>query len=141
MNRRGFSLTEILVTLVIIGATVTPVFMMLRQGNQTMIHARDLGQSVSLAGSLLAALRSQPLNGLKPVENEEIDAPPAASRLQQLSIARAPAGFRRILTLKELSDREGNTLVAATIQVFWQGRGTTTQLEYRQDALLSGDSR
>lgn len=139
MKRHGFSLTEILVTLVIIGATVTPVFMMLRQGSQTMIHSRDLGQAVSLAGSLLAALRAQPLSNLIPVRELEIDRD--GSLREDLSLPRAPNGFQRTLTLQEQVDSEGNRLLAATVRVTWQGRGTTTALEYRQDALLAGGNR
>lgn len=136
-SRAGFSLTEILTAVVILGLVVAPVFLAYTTSRKTMARSQDVSRAVSTAVSTLAVLAELPPDRLRELEMAEDGTRPAPFDPASLGLPPLPDEFRRELGLVPLPGA-GRRLFHATVRVRWQDRVGASFLEYRLDTVLKG---
>lgn len=136
-TRRGLTLLEILIALVLLGAIVAPAWSVLSDSRRSMMTARDLSVAVSLAGSGMAAL--QQLEPRKLPEGKDLSDESLVTLLgnEGIALATAGEGFSRRTTLERLPvPGTRRAFLRAGILVTWQEKVSRKTFSYNLQALL-----
>ena len=134
-HRRGISLLEILLSLLIFGVCLIPIFSVIGKTTSQARSTRDGILAMQLAGELVDQVCGMPFRAVPTIEakalpNEDHGTLLAPGKLEtMLILSTLPPDFERVLTIEEPSPR--CKLVRCTI--FW---GRAPRHESRWQALM-----
>ncbi len=121
-ENKGFSLTELLIAIVIMCAAISPVFLAFSTSRKTIGAASNISRAVSFASTYLTALRGagKPSPGeFGPTEDTALT---GALSLQKLRLDPVHSGFKRKLAMKKvnLADFPDLEIYHAIVTVEWK---------------------
>ncbi|HBC76389.1 MAG TPA: hypothetical protein DC017_16380 [Candidatus Wallbacteria bacterium] len=121
-ENKGFSLTELLIAIVIMCAAISPVFLAFSTSRKTVGAASNISRAVSFASTYMTALRGAEPAAFHELGETQDTAVPGALSPEKLMIDPVQAGFKRKLTLKKvnLSDFPGLGIYHAIVTVEWK---------------------
>jgi len=121
-DNKGFSLTELLISIVIMCAAISPVFLAFSTSRKTVGAASNISRAVSFASTYLTALRGADPAALAEFGAAEDTAVSGALSLEKLKIDPVHSGFKRRIALKKvvLADLPDTGLYHATVTVEWK---------------------
>lgn len=137
IQKKGYSITEILVTLLIMGMVITPVFMSFTSSQRNLAHSRDLTQAVSAAVSTISLLNLLPTDHFSEFPLTRDSQLPASLGNNSLDI-QLEEGFVREIALQQLpSPSISGILYQATVVLTWPSRNSGKSLTYRLNTLIA----
>ncbi len=120
-GRRGVTLVEILICMVILGLIAVPLVELLVTSKKVSVSGRDRLTAMSLASSYvtsISALRKPDVQEANGAEDSTFTGPMS---LADLGIDAPPDGYRRTLGLEKLPpDPAGQVLCVATVTIEWE---------------------
>jgi len=135
---RGLTFTEVLISVVIISITVTPVFLLFSTSRRTTMAARDVSRATSFAGSYITAIAGAANVRLREVAKTEDLSMDGLMALDKLGVEKVHKGFRRFLELKKIAPdgESGSKAYHARVTVEWTAASGKTN-SYSMERLLN----
>lgn len=139
-NRRGLTMIEIMISMVILALVAGSVFSAFSGSKSMLSSAREIAIATSLAGSYLAAAESLEISQLQVFAPAEDKMAPLPFRPESLGLAPAPEPFKRQVSMLrlDLAGKEGGPFYQLRVEVIWPGKDGRMQVSYRSSTILTG---
>ncbi len=138
LKTKGLTLLEILISMLILGVIVTPIYTVFSGSRKTMMAARDLSVAVALAGTMMASIRQVDSRNLVEISGTPDSELPGPVSLQTLGIAQVPESYERRLSITKMASPAGNSarFFKTEVQVKWKDKNGHRQFQYALSGLL-----
>ncbi|MBI2945729.1 MAG: hypothetical protein HYY25_16160 [Candidatus Wallbacteria bacterium] len=137
MTRRGITLLEVLLALILVALLAVPVFEMFSTSRKMTAGGQERLLASSLASSYVAALTgvaAEALSEAGPAKDSELRGP---LTLRALGVAPCPAGFSRTASLLNLAaDPAVAPMWQVTVTVEWTGAVSGAPLSFTLQRLF-----
>lgn len=134
---RGFSFVELLVAVVIIAISISPIFLTMSSARRTSVSASKLSRAASYASAYITALRSLKSDSIEEFDNVRDESLSGPLSLANLHADKTSDEFIRKVSIKklDLEEFDESNFYHVVIAVIWKGNSGKIN-EYSLEGLI-----
>lgn len=137
INSLGFSFVELLVAIVIIAISISPIFFTMSSARRTSVSASQLSRATSYSSAYITALRSLKADSIQQFDNVRDEALSGPLSLSNLRADKTSNEFIRKVSIKKLDieEFEESNYYHVIVTVIWKGNSGKIN-EYALEGLI-----